>query len=178
MKKHLFTLFAILSLSIACTPNSDRIDPAIQSNVPGDVSGKWMWGTFSMSNFWGYDGSYQGKPYEQAFVLDFKPNGEFEEYVINSTTSYSCRTEAFSYFKGKVKFNEAEQSFTLTPSSGNYRGFYSCYPNSNFKRDARPSELKSSTFYYETVTVQGQKQLVLRDGPNDTQAMSLKSANW
>ncbi|RIV18071.1 hypothetical protein DYU11_29380 [Fibrisoma montanum] len=177
MKKHLFTVFALLSLSIACTTDSDKIDPAIQSNVPTDVTGKWMWGTFSLSNFWGYDGSYQGKPFEQAFVLDFKPNGEFEEYVINSASSYNCRTEAFTYFKGKVKFNEDQQSFTLTPQSGNYRGFYSCYPKNNFKRDAKAGELKTATFYYDIVTSQGQKQMVLRDSPNDAQGMTMKWSN-
>ena len=176
MKKHVITLFTLLGFSIACTPQSDRIDPAIQSKVPSAVVGKWSWGSFSLSNFWGYDGSYQSKPFEQAFVLDFKPNGEFEEYVINAASSYNCRTEAFSYFKGKVKFNEAEQSFTITQLSGNYRGFYSCYPSKNFKRDARADELKSFTFYYE-VTDQGHRQLVLRDNPTDAEGMYLKASD-
>jgi len=177
MKSNSFTLLLLFVLSVACTTPSDKIDPAIQSKVPAEVSGRWMWGSFSLSNFWGYDGSYQGKPYEQAFVLDFKSNGEVEQYIINSVSSYSCRTESFTYFKGKVKFNEAEQSFTITQTSGNYRGFYSCYPSKNFKRDAKSTELKSQTFYYNLVTNQGQKQLVLRDGPSNSQGMHLKSSN-
>lgn len=170
MKKQSFALLALFAVAIACTP-ADTIDPAIQSKTPSEVVGQWSWGSFSMSNFWNYNGTYAGKPFEQAYVLDFKPNGEVEQYVINSTTSYSCRTEAFSYFKGKVKFNDDEQSFTLTQTSGNYRGFYSCYPSKNFKRDAKASELKSATFYYE---ISGNK-LLLRDSPNDAQPMVLKA---
>jgi hypothetical protein len=178
MKKSLLSLIALLMLTAACkTKDSDVIEPAVQSKVPAEVTGQWMWGVFAMNNFWSYNGTYQGKPFEQAFVLDFKPNGEFEQYVINATTSYSCRTEAFSYFKGKVKFNEAEKSFTITQQSGNYRGFYSCASSKNFQRDAKPSELKTATFYYDVVTQQGKKQLVLRDSPSDKEPMYLKASN-
>ena len=173
MKKYLFFILTSAALAISCT-KTEQIDPAVQSKTPSEVAGKWMWGTFSMSNFWSYDGQYAGKPYEQSLVFDFKANGEYEEYVINSVSSYSCKTEAFSYFKGKVKFDEAEKSLTITPTEGNYRGFYSCTPGQNFKRAAKPSELKVQKFYYE---VSGGK-LFLRDSPADTDVFAMKSTSW
>jgi hypothetical protein len=174
-KINTYLLFLILPalLTLACK-KSDDFDPATQSKAPTEVAGKWMWGTFSMSNFWTYDGQYAGKPFEQALVFDFKPNGEYEEYVINAVNSYGCKTEAFTYFKGKVKFDEDEQSFTITPTSGNYRGFYSCASSNNFKRDAKASELKVQKFYYE---VRGGK-LMLGDGPDNRAVFTLKSASW
>ncbi|GAA4453349.1 hypothetical protein GCM10023189_18240 [Nibrella saemangeumensis] len=177
MKKLILSLLTLSFLATACTNPDNQIEPAIQSKVPGDVSGKWMWGTFSMSNFW-KEGQYAGNPYEQSVVFDFKPNGEYEQYVINATTSYNCRTEAYTYIKGKVKFDEDEQTFTLTPKSGNYRGNYSCAPSKNFKRDAKQSELKGGTFYYEVVVQNGQKKLLIKDTPSDTQAMTLKATSW
>ncbi len=44
--------------------------------------------------------------------------------MTNAVGSYGCRTESFTYFKGKVKFNEDEESFTLASTGGNHRGFY------------------------------------------------------
>ncbi|WP_128548338.1 hypothetical protein [Larkinella soli] len=174
MKKVLLSLLALVCLTAACKKDADTIDPAIQSKTPEEAVGKWMYGTFSMSNFWTYDGKYGGKPYEQALVLDFKANGTYEQYIINAVTSYNCKTEAFTYMKGKVKFDEEAGTFTLTPTEGNYRGFYSCYPSQNFKRDARKDELRQETFYYET---DGGRGVHISTGGNQ-KGYYLKGTDW
>ncbi|WP_266365294.1 hypothetical protein [Tellurirhabdus rosea] len=173
MKKYLLSVLTLLSLATACTPLDEKIDPAIQSKVPSEAQGQWMWGAFSRDDFKNYNGTISGKPFEQCYVLELAPNGEFEQYVINSASSYSCKTEAFSYFKGKVKFNEEEESFTLTQTYGNFRGYYSCYPNKNFRRDAKASELKTTKYYYSYQTSGNRRLMVLRATPNDSQGMFL-----
>lgn len=175
MKKYLLTLFALLAFASACT-EKESIDPAVQGKVPGKAVGRWMYGNFSINNFWTYDGKYAGKPYEQAMLFDFKPNGEYEQYVINALGSYGCRTKAFTYYKGKVKVDEDHGSFTLTPTGGNYRGFYSCTPSSNFKLDAKASELKPATYYYEIEKGKGGKpQMHIRFDEDDEQGAYFKS---
>ncbi|WP_224998495.1 hypothetical protein [Cesiribacter sp. SM1] len=180
MKKYLFSLLAIMMLATAC--ETEDVAPAIDGgHVPGEVVGKWMWGSFSYSNFWSYDGQYAGKPWEQALVLVFKANGEFEEYVINATTSYNCKTEAFTFLKGAVDFNEAEGTFTLTPTEGNYRGFYSCTPGSNFNRAATAQELQELTksYYYTKMVKEGKTYFVMSSVQSNLETgIHMEQTSW
>jgi hypothetical protein len=159
-------------------PGDDGGEEPVSGMVPADKVGKWMNGVFSISNFWNYDGSYAGKPLERATVFDFKANGEYEQYVIFSMMNYSCRTESFTYMKGTVTFNPAEKSFTVTPASGNYRGFYSCAPSSNFQRDAKPDELKVQTFYYDMVQQDGKTYMVVKHAKDDQYGSYFQPTSW
>ena len=136
----------LVSTIISCKKESE-LGPG--GFVPNDMAGKWLHGTFAMSNFWGYDGSYQGNPFEQSVAFDFKASGHFEMYYIGVANDYGCRTEALSHYKGKVDFDEAARTFTITPTEGTFRGFYSCASNRNFNRKASSDELKPQTFSYE-----------------------------
>jgi hypothetical protein len=153
MNKLIFGIITFLTITtIACTEKNgtgDESDPNPRSSIPSDVKGKWVYGgSFSATDFWKYNGSYGGKGYEQGMLFDFKSNGKYEVYTINSTTYYGCRTESYAFTTGNVTFDEAEGSFTIQPKSGTMRGFYSCASSSNFKRDANTSELKSKKYYY------------------------------
>lgn len=181
---HRRLVFGILFLSqfvVACGKSSDVIDPATQSPPPADVSGKWTYGTFSPSSFWGTNGSYNGAASEQAMAFNFGPNGTYELYVMNITTYYSCRTGAYTYYKGKAKFNEADGSITLTPTQGTQRGEYSCASGKDFKRDASANEMAKAhqTIYYTTETdAKGKPALRLYFGPTDKQGIQFKTGNW
>ncbi|MGM9512011.1 hypothetical protein ACS5NO_30030 [Larkinella sp. GY13] len=195
MKMRFLALLALVLLSVACkkggnesvdptdhssgdgsgqNPNSGNPPPAT-GKIPAELVGKWSYGTFSPTNFWDYNGKYTGNAYEQALVFEFHANGTYEEYVINSTTSYNCRTEAYTFFKGTVKVNEANRSFVITPTSGNYRGFYGCAPKSNINRDARKEELKQETMNYQVES--GKTALKLSDAENP-QGVRLKAVTW
>jgi hypothetical protein len=84
--------------------------------------------------------------------LVFSKDGSAEFYLAINTYNGWCRTEGLTYQKGTVKFNEANHSFTFYPQQGNYRGLYSCSPESNFDRSAPADELKPATYYY-TITI-------------------------
>lgn len=185
MKRLFIALTALIMLSAACKKDGvNGIDPGTDpdvgtppsgNKVPAELVGKWSYGTFSPTNFWNYNGTYAGNAYEQALVFDIHADGTYEQYVINSTTSYNCRTEAYTYFKGKITVNQNNHSFVITPTSGRYRGFYSCAPKSNIDRDAKSSELKQEQMNYQ---VESGKTAVLLSDSDVPQGVRLKAVTW
>ncbi|GAB3506919.1 hypothetical protein GCM10027341_40760 [Spirosoma knui] len=185
MKTLFMALFGLMMVSAACKKNETAgIDPVENSpadspssggKIPAELVGKWSYGTFSPTNFWNYNGTYAGNAYEQALVFEFHADGTYEEYVINSTTSYNCRTEAYTYFKGKVTVNAANQSFVITPTSGRYRGFYACAPKSNIDRAAKSNELKQEQMNYQVEA--GKTGIKLSDA-EAPQGVRLKAITW
>ncbi|MGV3558901.1 hypothetical protein [Larkinella arboricola] len=177
MKMIMMTLLAVVLLS-SCKKDTDSVMPG--GHVPTETAGKWMYGSFAMSEFWSYDGTYQGNPFELAVMFDFKTDGTYEKYFVATTRDYSgCKTEAFTFEKGSVDFNEADGSFTTTPTEGHYRGFYSCFPKQNVNRKMDRSELKPQTYYYETATASnGQPNLVVRFNKTDTNVSTFRPTSW
>lgn len=72
------SVLSVAALSTSCKKDSDVIPGG---RVDSDIVGKWMYGSFSMSDFWTYNGTYAGKPFELAVVFDFKSNGTYEKYL-------------------------------------------------------------------------------------------------
>lgn len=170
----------IISLLMAIMTGSWRSKPA--NNIPEELEGKWLNGTFSMSNWWTYDGKkYLGNPYSRSVAFNFSKKGESEFYlIIKTNTNGYCTTEGFTYQKGKVNFSSEDHSFTFQPVSGSYRGFYSCAPSSNFDRPARPEELKPTKYYWSMESdSNGQKWLVIRFTADQSSAGSFfKKSDW
>ncbi len=181
--KKIFLVVAMLvSFAIA---NAGFADTArtIQSyeKIPAALVGKWLNGSFSMSNWWSYDGKkYIGNPYTRSVAFNFTENGEAEFFLVIKTHTGYCSTEAFTYQKGKIRVNELDQSFTIYPDKGNYRGFYSCARSSNFDRPAKKEELKPTTYYWSfEKTEDGQQWLVIRFSQDKSAAGSyFKTSNW
>jgi len=179
---HFMALVALVLCSVACKPDGpEGIDPgdgsggSVGGKVPSELVGKWSYGIFSPTDFWGYNGQYIGNAYEQALVFDIHADGTYEEYVINSSTAYSCRTEAYTYFKGRIKVDADARSFVITPTEGTQRGYYSCAPKSNFKRPAKASELKQETMNYK---VESGKSAVLLSDAENPQGVRLETISW
>lgn len=190
MKRHFFALLALTLLSVACKKGEATvIDPTVEPPVsipsnpstpttgktPAELVGKWSYGVFSPTNFWDYTGQYAGNAYEQALVFDIHEDGTYEEYVINSTMAYNCRTQAYTYFKGRISVDAAKHSFVITPSSGTYRGFYSCAPSSNINRAAKANELIQEQMNYQVEN--GKVAIKLSDAENP-QGVRLKAITW
>lgn len=185
MKSRILTSFTVLALIVlSYAGNATGIDTTRASRlgkIPAELSGKWLNGTFSMSNWWSYDGKkYIGNPYSRSVAFNFLPTGETEFFLVIKTHTGYCSTEAFTYHKGNVKFNEADHSFTVTPEKGNYRGFYSCAAGSNFDRPARKEELKPTTYYWSFEKDENNQQwLVIRFSPDKSSAGSyFKQTTW
>ncbi|GAB2535586.1 hypothetical protein [Spirosoma aerophilum] len=182
MKKLVMAMLSIALLSTSCKKGNDVVNPdeGPGGYVPAQVAGKWMYGSFSMSEFWSYDGRYQGNPFELAVVFDFKSNGTYEKYFVASALDYStCKTQAFTYEKGRVTFDEADRSFTTVSAEGSYRGFYSCVPSKNINRKMERSEMKTQTYYYTLGTgSNNKKNLVVRFDRNDTAVSTFLPTSW
>lgn len=184
MKTLLFYFLLLSAIALgACNKNSnDVIVPNTpRTEVPDELVGSWLSGSFAMSNWWSYNGSqYAGNPYTRSVAFKFDKNGTAEFYLAIATFNGSCRTEGFTYFKGTVAFDEGAQSFTFHPQKGNFRGFYSCSPTSNFNRPATASELNADTYYFSFWTdTNGKTWLLTRftSDPNETPTY-FQAASW
>ena len=176
MKTTAIIFLAVLSLCASCelhdkqndpSPVTPPTPPSEQSEIPAALKGQWMYGNFSMTEFWAYDGSYQGNAFQTSVAFNFIPGGNFEMYFAASSTYYYCTTQAFTFKKGSVKFND-DHSFIIYPSEGRYRGYYSCASSSNIDRPFQPSELKPDTLYWSFENDSyGKEYLVIRNEIND-----------
>jgi hypothetical protein len=176
IRSSLFILFAGVILA-------SWQDPPVKNNssIPAELVGKWLNGSFSMTEWWSYDGKkYMGNPYTRSVAFNISKDGNAEFFLVIKTNTGYCSTEAFTFLQGTVSFNEAEHSFTLTPSKGNYRGFYSCAPKSNFNRPAKHDELRPTKYYWTMETdTNGQRCMVIRFQPGTESAGSyFKPTTW
>lgn len=179
MKKILLLPFFFIAL-FSCKP-TDQVVPSAPpppaSTTPSAALGKWLYGTFSMSEFWGYDGSFLGNAFELSVAFSFNADGTYEEYFISQANDYGCSTQALAFYKGYVTFTDS--SFTVYPSQAQFKGFYSCFPSSNFDRDALASELTVQTYYYSFETDgNGKKWMVVRFNPDDEYPSYFAATSW
>ena len=178
----LFVIASLMLFSLAGNTREMDTTRSIRSEkIPPELTGKWLNGTFSMSEWWSYDGKkYIGNPYTRSVAFNFSANGETEFFLAIKTNTGYCCTEGFTYHKGIVKFNEADHSFTIYPEKGNYRGFYSCAAGSNFDRPAKKEELKPTTYYWSMEKDEyNQQWLVIRFSPDKSSAGSyFKPTTW
>jgi hypothetical protein len=171
-------LISVVRPDIQNIPVAEKAERGLQPHLP---TGKWLNGTFSMSNWWSYDGKqYVGNPYSQSIAFNFSEKDKSEFFLVIKTNTGYCNTEAFTYLKGTVKFTEGERSFTFIPVSGSYRGFYSCASGSNFNRPAKTEELKPVKYYWSMEKdSQGRETMVIRFNNDPSSAGSyFKKADW
>ncbi len=177
MKRVLFYLMIPVVL-FSCKKEDLQVEVTPRSKVPAELVGKWLRGNFSMTDFWKYDGSYVGNAYTSSQAFNFSKDGHYEFFLMINTTDYNCQTQGFTYQKGTVFFND-DNSFTVYPNEGNYRGFYSCVPGKNFNRPAEKSELKPATYYYDLETDSNSAEwMVIRFKKNDQNGSYFKPVNW
>ncbi|WP_224998694.1 hypothetical protein [Cesiribacter sp. SM1] len=112
------------------TADAGKPDPSFGNHprtaVPAELVGFWQAGSFSMSSFNDYDGSYAGQAYEIGLGYQLYANGNAEEYFYYTNTSYYCRDQILGYRKGTVTFDTQNKSFKFYSANGNYRRYYSC----------------------------------------------------
>src|SRR5919198_28779 len=100
-KAPVFILLVALVFGACSKSDSDAVIPNTpRSEVPDAMVGKWLNGTFSMSEWWSYDGTqYEGNPYERSVAFDLSKNGNAEFFLAVATFDGACRTEGFTYYK-------------------------------------------------------------------------------
>lgn len=133
-----FVLIAFVSCTSACSKKDSAGNPVgggssdhgrnPRSKVPAELAGGYFQaGSFSMSQYSNYDGSYAGQAYEIATGYKFiNDKGDAEEYFYYTNTGYYCRYQVLGYRKGTVVFDEANKTFKFYAVSGNYRRYDDC----------------------------------------------------
>jgi hypothetical protein len=178
MKKVLLVVMSLVILASCKKDKDNDPSPAVNyGNVTPEAVGKWLHGTFSMTEFWGYDGSYHGNAFSQSVAFTFNADGTYEMFYTGQTNYYGCTQDGFSNFKGYVVFTDS--SFTVHPQSGRFRGYYNCLSYSNFDRPAAANELKVQTYYYNYETdTNNKKWMVVRFDPADQYPSYFEETSW
>jgi hypothetical protein len=130
-------LLGIGSVFLLSCKNSDGtgspLDPGgfgnnPRSKVPAELAGGyWHVGSFSMTQFTKYDGSYAGNANEIAVGYRFlNANGDAEQYFYWTKNTTYCRDQILGYRKGTVVFDTNKKTFTFYAASGYYRRYDAC----------------------------------------------------
>ncbi len=180
------TVFLLCALALSCVNCTTKTDVAPDgsgsSSIPPELVGKWLKGTFSMTNFFTYDGRDLGKGYESSRALNITKDGQAELFLYFHTFDGYCHSHAFTYVKGRVTVNG--DVLTVTGTSGKYRGAYSgaCGTRSGFDRPMTSSEVQKQVFelYWDIETRDGQKYLVTKfdRSADDSASDFFKPTNW
>ena len=181
--KTVFLFFALALVSVNCTTKSAEVDPIVGGGaVPAELVGKWLKGSFSMTNFFTYDGRDLGRRYESSRALNITSDGQAELFLYFHTFDGYCHSHAFTYVKGRVNIDG--DLMTITASSGRYRGAYSgaCGSRSGFDRAMTDSEVQQQVLklYWSVGKRDGQSYLITkfnRDA-DDSASDFFKPANW
>lgn len=154
MKSLFLSLAVLLSMGcVGCEKNGqDSTDNLPVSDVPAGLRGTWMYGFFSLTEYWSQNPSeYLGNGFEMAIAFKFEANGTFTQYFTSSYVSGGVRTYMQSVSKGTVVVNEATHSFTTYTKSAHYKSTRN--GQTVEERDLAKSELSGPTGYtYEYTT--------------------------
>jgi hypothetical protein len=148
-----------------------------RSVVPDELVGYWIAGVSSISNFWGYNGTYQGPANEIALGYMLYKDGRVKEYFYYTSTSTYCRTQVLGYKQGTVKIDKEAKTFDVYYASGHYRSFNTCgsanppgFGETKQYTSAELSPTKKSNLNNWTIQqVNGKQTLVVPIGDGEVQ---------
>ena len=148
-KTFLFTLLLLTLALVSCEKESDGSmpDDLPRTSVPAELRGTWMFGQFSMTEYWSQNpSSYMGNAFSIAMAFRFFENGTYEQYFTASVTGGGGNTFQQSVTKGTVEVNEATGTIKTHPYQSHYKRTRGTTVLE--ERDMRPSELKGGTYTY------------------------------
>jgi hypothetical protein len=123
MKK--LTLFlTVAATMIACSKSSSKPDmpETPRTEVPQELRGNWMYGDFSLTDYWSQDPSeYLGNGLELAFAFTFNADGTYTQYFTSSAVTAGGVTYQQSVSKGTVEVNSTSQTIITHVSEAHYK---------------------------------------------------------
>ena len=155
------TALAALSLTACKKEKLDRIPDSLpRTEVPGEVQGSWMYGYFSMTEYWSRDPStYVGNAFEMAFAFTFNADGTYKQYF---TSAVGGTTYIQSVTDGTVEIDPETKTIKTHP----YKAHYRKTQNGRVveERDLTDDETSGTTTYTYTTGVEnsGTKALYLK----------------
>ena len=131
--------------------------------VPAELQGNWMYGQFSMTEYWSTDPStYIGNAFEMAIAFTFHADGTFEQYFTSRTAANGISTYHQSLTKGTVEIDVANQKIITHAHTAHYKRTSNGVTQED--RDMTANEITALTNYTYTVGTE----------PNGTKAIYLK----
>ena len=151
--KKIILLFAvaIATTTIACSKSESEpgIPGGPKTSVPEELTGNWMYGNFSMTEYWSQDPSeYLGPGVEMAFAFTFNSNGTYTQYFTASTVMSGVVTYQQSVTQGMVEVNTASKTIITHPSKTHYKRTSNGHVVE--ERDLTKEEVSGNTTYTYT----------------------------
>lgn len=165
----LFTFCTVLTAT-ACKkdsslPGNEIPDNLPRTTVPAELRGSWMYGNFSMTEYWSQDPSeYLGNALEFAIAFQFNSDGTYEQYFTAQSVTGTLVTYQQSLTKGTVEVDAVTKNIATHPYSAHYKRTEN--GQTVEERDLTKSELSAATTYdYSTGTeASGTKAIYLTLG--------------
>jgi hypothetical protein len=152
MKKSILLFAVVLATMAACSKSSSTPGgtDGPKTTIPAEVTGNWMYGNFSMTEYWSQDPSeYLGNGLELAFAFTFNGNGTYTQYFTASSVMSGVVTYQQSVTQGTMEVDAVTKKIITHPSKAHYKRTVSGQVAE--ERDLTKTELGgASTYYYTT----------------------------
>jgi len=137
--------------------------------VPAEIHGNWMYGNFSMTEYWNQDpADYIGNGMEYAFAFTFNANGTYTQYFTAGTVTGGVQTYQQSVSHGTIEVDPVAKVIKTHPSSAHYKRTVGGQVVED--RDMRKDELSTNNTYTYTTGVEPSGTDALYLTLNDTEA--------
>ncbi len=151
MKKSILLFAFVAVAAMACSKSSSKPggSDGPKTDVPAELTGNWMYGDFSMTEYWSQDpADYLGNALEFVFAFTFNSDGTYTQYftsssVLNGVTSYQQ-----SVSQGTMEVNAVTKTIITHPKKAHYKKTDNGHVTE--ERDLNKNELSGGTFYYTT----------------------------
>ncbi|MES2773226.1 MAG: hypothetical protein V4722_03530 [Bacteroidota bacterium] len=145
------------------TTTPDPYGNGPKTEVPASMQGNWMYGFFSMTEYWSKNPSeYIGNGFELAIAFKFNANGTYEQYFTSRTVTGGISTYHQSLSKGTVEINTSTKTIITHANTAHYKQTKNGQTMED--RDLADSEITKTTTYTFTEGTE----------PNGTKAIYLK----
>lgn len=126
MKKIVVLSIACVSLCFSCKKDavkiSDEYGQGPRSTVPAEMQGSWMYGSFSMTEYWSQNpADYLGNALEFAIAFRLNENGSYEQYFSSRSVVGATIIYHQSLSKGTIELNPSENSMTTHANFAHYK---------------------------------------------------------
>jgi hypothetical protein len=103
---------------------ADNYGDGARTNVPAGLQGNWMYGNFSMTEYWNQNpGDYLGNAFQFAIAFKFNANGTYEHYFTSSSVTGGVTNAGGKRFGTK----RIDRHFQLYLHYRHRNRWYQCY---------------------------------------------------
>lgn len=147
----------------------DTITNTPRTSVPTELQGSWMFGDFSMTEYWSENPSdYLGNALEFVLAFKFEANGTYKQYFTAKSITGGVVVYQQAVSQGTVEINTQTKTIKTYPSKSHYKRTSAGQVVE--ERDLRQNEMNTVTYAYQTgVEPNGTKAVYLTlAGTDDT----------